>query len=113
MQPHVAHVRAAGATAQVLAQAKCQIHRHRDMPVFRAGHGEYLAVDVFVAFGLRGLPGQVVGGRINGGLWGASRGPILVGMEVPIMEATRGTCQSGIQKCKVIIIGLVMRRSRP
>ena len=72
MQPHVAHVGAARAAAEVLAQGKSQVHGHRHMPVLGASQGEQFAADVFMALGLRWLPRQVVGGGKKRFLCGVS-----------------------------------------
>ena len=61
VQAHVAHIGAARAAAQALAQSNIEIARHRRMPIFGALHGEHFAADVFMAIELRRLPSQVVG----------------------------------------------------
>ncbi|WP_426147259.1 hypothetical protein [Polaromonas sp. DSR2-3-2] len=72
MQPHVAHVGAARAAAEVLAQGKSQVNGHRHMPVLGASQGEQFAADVFMALGLRWLLRQVVDGGKKRFLCGVS-----------------------------------------
>jgi len=71
----------AGTAAQVLAQGECQIHRHCGVPVTRPDHRKYVAVDVFVAFGLRGFLGNQLTRAISAVTGGMRvlRGRFLVG----------------------------------
>jgi hypothetical protein len=58
------------------------------MPVFRASHGEHLAIDEIVAFGLFGFPGQKFFGRHCELACGVSHDDLArdVGGQEPIMR---------------------------
>jgi hypothetical protein len=89
---------AARAAGKVLAQGDIKVAGHRHMPVFSAGDGEHFAIEVFMALGLRHLPGQIVFGSKNCFLYGLSHDHVLDRESVAHYERIKardsGQCQS-------------------
>ena len=88
-QLHVRNEHAARAAPQVGAQGHVHISSQGDMRLGGARHGEDIAVQVFVLFGLLGLPAEVSGGIEPGAGGGDGHGSISRQWVAPIV-ARRG-----------------------
>ena len=86
VQAHVAHVGAARATTEVLAQRKSHVQGNSDMPVFGPCHCKNFTVQVLMPLELLGLPGQIVCGGKNGFLYCLSHSDALGGESVAHYE---------------------------